>query len=61
METAEEPWPTMEEVQLKHLLATCERLNWSRRDVALALGVSVKTVYNWLNRCEELGMLRRKE
>ena len=51
----------MEEVQLKHLLATCERFNWARRDVALALGVSVKTVYNWLNRCEELGMLPRKE
>lgn len=50
-------WPTLEAVELRHVLDTCDRYGWNLTRVAVALGISPKTVYTKLHRCESLGLV----
>ncbi len=52
-----EHWPTIEEVVRNHLLATLDRHGWNLTLAAGALGVSLKTVYNRLNKYEAQGFV----
>jgi two-component system response regulator AtoC len=44
---------TVEDVQRRLLFATLEHFDGDKRLTADALGVSLKTVYNWLNACDQ--------
>lgn len=48
---------TWDEVKTEHLLATYRAFDGNRLLTAQALGVDVRTVYNWLKLLEEKGKL----
>jgi transposase len=49
--------PTLAVVVREYILAICERCNWNINLAARVLDVSVKTIYNHLNRYEQAGLV----
>jgi len=50
-------WPTLKAEVRRHVLATCQKFDWDLVLVSRALGVSLKTVYNHLNRYKKQGIV----
>jgi len=48
-----EAWPTLAEVRKRHILATLAVCNGSKTQTAKLLGISIKTVYNFLTDLED--------
>jgi transcriptional regulator with PAS, ATPase and Fis domain len=50
---ADDPPRTLEEIEMEHLLRVLEKHNGSKTAAAAELGISLKTMYNKLNRLEK--------
>lgn len=53
--TPPDPFPTLDEAIRSHVLAALTRTGGNKQQAAKLLGVSLKTVYNHLNRMESQG------
>lgn len=57
-EITDDPLP-IDDMIRHHTLATCERCGWNLANAATLLRVSLKTLYNWLNRYEVEGHIMK--